>query len=227
MWIQHADLLQNILSDFFDSGNKDIYSEQTTKALRQTFLSHFDDVKKRNEAMLFRDLPPRVRGSLSSALADIKVSEGFTFRSSRSSSINQLLNSFCGSSDIEAISFFDELSEDVAAFTKKLDILLTWSVTPLQFGDHRPYAAATLLRFWRDRAEERAVRRDRESPDDLIQDQLFDWLDSNEICTGAGGFASIALLYGQLVRRELFSYPKYIQRLIARGERGLSTSEVR
>ena len=139
----------------------------------------------------------------------------------------QLLNSFTGHTDVSSFPFFDDVSDDVAAFTRKLDLLLTWSVTPLQFGDHRPYAAATLLRLWQDPAAERALRRDRESPHDLIQDQLFDWLDANEIAADADNLPNLALLFGQLVRRELFSYPQYIERLIARGEEGLSGEEVR
>ncbi len=127
---------------------------------------------------------------------------------------------------MEAVCFFDDVAEDSPAFTRKLDTLLTWSVTPLQYGDHRPYAAASILRFWRGRAEERAIRRDRDSPDDFIQDHLFDWLDSSEAASDAANLSSIALLYGQLVKPGLFSYPKYIQRLIARGEVGLSSSEV-
>ena len=116
---------------------------------------------------------------------------------------------------------------DDGVFSRKLDLLLTWSVTPLQFGDHRPYAAATLLRFWRSRAEERATRRDRESPDDFLHDLLFDWLDSNEVAADAANLPRVAMLYGQLVKRDLFSYAKYVQRLIARGEPGLSDTEVR
>ena len=37
---------------------------------------------------------------------------------------------------------------------------------------------------------------------------------------------AVALLFGQLVKYGLFSYPKYIQRLISRGEEGLSFTEV-
>lgn len=122
--------------------------------------------------------------------------------------------------------FFDNLAEDPSLFSRKLDLLLTWSVTSLQFGDHRPYAAATLLQLWRDHAEERAIRRDRESPHDLVQDLLFDWLDSSEVAVDLENLPSVALLYGQLVARGLFSFSKYIQRLIARGEQGLSDTEV-
>lgn len=137
----------------------------------------------------------------------------------------QLLNSFSGNSDIDSISFFAEYADNSAAFSRKLDILLTWGVTPLQFGDHRGYVAATLLQSYRDREEQRAIRRGRE-PDDFLQDQLFDWLDCSEAAGEAVHLSSVALLFGQLVKRGIFSYSQYIQRLIARGEPNLLVTEV-
>lgn len=99
-------------------------------------------------------------------------------------------------------------------------------MTPLQYGDHRPYAAVTLLHLWRNRAEERATRRDTTSPDELVQDRLFDWLDGSEVAGDMSNLRSVAILFGSLVRHELFSYANYIQRLIARGEPGLSFTQV-
>jgi mediator of RNA polymerase II transcription subunit 12 len=125
------------------------------------------------------------------------------------------------------ICFFQNELDNTPAFKEKLDMLLTWSVTPLQYGDHRPFAAVTLIRLWRDRACERATRRDFETPNDFLQDQLFDWLDTSEVAGEARNIRDVALLYGKLVKQELFSYTKYIQRLIARGEAGLSFTEVR
>lgn len=97
----------------------------------------------------------------------------------------------------------------------------------MQYGDHRPYAAMSLLRAWRDRAEERASRRDGANPNEVIQDELFDWLDDNEYAGEAGNLPAVSLLFGELVEKGLFSYDQYIQRIIARGEMGLSFSEVR
>jgi len=115
--------------------------------------------------------------------------------------------------------------QDMQGFKEKLDMLLTWSVTPLQYGDHRPFAAVSLVRIWRDRACERANRRDVETPSEFLQDQLFDWLDSSEVAGDPNNIRDVTLLYGKLVKHEVFSYPSYIQRLIARGER-LSSTEV-
>lgn len=96
----------------------------------------------------------------------------------------------------------------------------------MQYGDHRPYAAMTLLRAWRDRAEERASRRDFTSPNEVIQDELFDWLDDNEYAGEERNLPAISLLFGELIEKGLFSYDQYIQRIIARGETGLSFNEV-
>lgn len=126
-----------------------------------------------------------------------------------------------------AVSFFDGVSDCSLAFTEKLGTLLTWSITPLQFGDHRIYAAATLLRLWRDRFGERAIRRDTSSPDDFIQDQLFDWLDGNDVAGDDVNLSNVACLFGKLVKDGLFQYAPYVQRLVARGEPGLSFTEVR
>jgi mediator of RNA polymerase II transcription subunit 12 len=100
-------------------------------------------------------------------------------------------------------------------------------VTPLQYGDHRPFAAVTLLRIWRDKAGDRATRRDCTPPDEFLQDRLFDWLDSSGAAGEGDNIRAVSLLFGKLVKHELFSYASYIQRLIARGEPGLSFAEVR
>ena len=108
----------------------------------------------------------------------------------------------------------------------KLDILLAWSVTPLQYGDHRPFAAVTLIQLWRNRACDRACRRDTGTPSQFLQDQLFDWLDTSDVAGEPSNIGSVALLYGKLIKHDIFSYSGYIQRLIARAEPGLSFTEV-
>lgn len=109
----------------------------------------------------------------------------------------------------------------------KLDILLTWSVTPLQYGDHRPFAAATLIESWINQACDRACRRDTGTPSEFLQDQLFDWLDTSDVAGESSNIRNVALLYGKLVRHHVFSYSGYIQRLIARAEPGLAFTDVR
>jgi mediator of RNA polymerase II transcription subunit 12, fungi type len=70
------------------------------------------------------------------------------------------------------------------------------------------------------------MRRDFTSPDDFLQDRLFDWLDENELAGEEANLSSVVGLFGKLVRDSLFEYAKYIQRLVARGELGLSYTQV-
>ena len=72
-WAQHSALLEETLSEYINSRNSIASVEQNTQSLDQTFVDAFTDLRRRNDAMLFRDLPPRIVGHLSSALADIKV----------------------------------------------------------------------------------------------------------------------------------------------------------
>ncbi|KAH8108105.1 hypothetical protein BXZ70DRAFT_1015382 [Cristinia sonorae] len=207
-WTQHSALLKGVVTDYTRNGPLAPHTAVNPQALRQALLMNLEDIKERNEAMLFLNVPPRTLGSRTSVLGDI-----------------QLLNSLSGTSDIGSIVYFDQGFEESPTFTRKLDVLLTWSVTTLQYGDHRTYAASSLLRCWRDRAEERAIRRDKASPEEFIQDKLFDWLDSCEVAAKPESLQTVASLFSQLVRHSLFSYEQYIQRLIARGEPGLSFSE--
>jgi len=133
------------------------------------------------------------------------------------------LNSIGPTTDLETFTFFDGGIESVQLFAAKLDRLLTWSVTPLQFGDHRPYVASTILRRARAQWGARAARRNSAAPDGKLQDLLFEWLDRDG---SNNDVSSVALLFGELVRGELFSYVSYVQRLIARCEPGLLCSEV-
>ena len=80
------------------------------------------------------------------------------------------------------------------------------------------------MHIWRKQAEDYAIKHDHPFPDEFIQDQIFDWLDSSSDSTDV---PAIAILLGQLVQHDLFSYAMYIQRLISRGETGLSFAEVR
>ena len=76
VWSQHSALLEGILAEHINRHTVDPAqsSESSgTPALNETFLAAYENVKKRNDAMLFRNLPPRVLGSISSTLSDIKV----------------------------------------------------------------------------------------------------------------------------------------------------------
>lgn len=140
-----------------------------------------------------------------------------------------MLNSISHDDEIDDSTFFDSISHTSApAFYNKLTTLLTWSVTSLQYGDHRPYVACSLLRLWRDKHSERATRRDLSwpSPDEVLQDQLFDWLDESEAAADDDNLVRLAVVFGKLVKDGLFGYAEYVQRLVARGEQGLTYPQV-
>ncbi|EJF57727.1 hypothetical protein DICSQDRAFT_182976 [Dichomitus squalens LYAD-421 SS1] len=208
MYIQYGSVLEDILLENFAADVSDSAAQPSLQSLHQTVVNTLLDVQRRNEAMLFHHLPPRVLGTLSSALSDIK-----------------LLNSISGKTDLTSVALFEDTFDISETFTRKLDFLLTWSVTPLQYGDHRPYAAACLLQLWRNRAEERAIRRDAPSSDDQIQSLLFHWLNKSEVAGEPSNLPAVALLFGQLVKHGLFSFGMYMQHLVARGEEGLSYTE--
>ncbi|KAH9053238.1 hypothetical protein EDB87DRAFT_1711186 [Lactarius vividus] len=201
MWITHATLLQQILN----GDSRSNHPTRPSDTIYTMLADNFADIQKRNDAMWFRNLPPRVLARLTEAVSDVTR-----------------LNSIGPTADLETFAFFDGGIENEQLFAPKLDRLLTWSVTPLQFGDHRPYVAATILRRARAQWGARAARRDSAAPDGKLQDLLFEWLDRDATCNDV---PSVALLFGELVRGELFSYASYVQRLIARGEPGLLYSE--
>ncbi|KAH9166651.1 hypothetical protein EDB89DRAFT_2128588 [Lactarius sanguifluus] len=201
MWITHAALLQQILN----GDSRSNHATRPSDTIYTMLADNFADIQKRNDAMWFRNLPPRVLARLTEAVSDVTR-----------------LNSIGPTADLETFAFFDGGIENEQLFAAKLDRLLTWSITPLQFGDHRPYVAATILRRARAQWGARAARRDSAAPDGKLQALLFQWLDRDPTCNDV---PSVALLFGELVRSELFSYASYVQRLIARGEPGLLYSE--
>jgi mediator of RNA polymerase II transcription subunit 12, fungi type len=100
-------------------------------------------------------------------------------------------------------------------FKRKLRLLLTWGVTS-ECGGHKYFAVASILYHWRERAKHRKIV---PHPKEFLHNELFEWLDTSDIARDrAHHLDSTALLYEELVRRGLFSYTKFIQKLIARGE---------
>ncbi|KAJ7497070.1 hypothetical protein FB451DRAFT_214151 [Mycena latifolia] len=209
MWSTHAALLTDTLTENVMDQSPDHHIEQNSRDVRQLLLDNCMDIKRRNEAMLFTNLPSHVSARLRTVVSDV-----------------QLLNSISNKTDMASVAFFStEHLDDCLVFIDKLQMLLTWSVTPLQFGDHRPFAAVTLIRNWRDKVGDRATRRDFAGPDEFLQDQLFDWLDTSDVAGDPHNLSAVAILFGKLVKDDLFSYAGYIQRLVARGESSLSFSE--
>ena len=182
---------------------------------------------RRNDALLFRIIPERATATAKFTMSDVKVKINLPRVSGQASFAHlQLLNSVTDANDMLKIKILAIPLEDTDGFSNKLDMLLTWSITQHQYGDHRPYAVATLLLRWVDHSEDRAQRRGLSPPDEILQDRLFDWLDTSKVVTNTSNLAALTMMFGELISRGLFSYSKYIQRLIARGESGLLVTQV-
>ncbi|TRM70308.1 hypothetical protein BD626DRAFT_448794 [Schizophyllum amplum] len=207
MWTIHSGLLERVAEEGLLTPSTDQRVEERAREVTQRLADNFIEVKRRNEALLFLHMPSKI-GGLARTVKDV-----------------QLLNSISSQTDIDDLPFFLDCADDASRFAAKLDMLLSWSVTPLQFGDHRIFAAVSLIANWKEQALNRAVRRDAPSPDEFLQDQLFDWLDSSDVAASQDSIRDVASLYGELVRRGLFSYDLYVQRLIARVEQGLTVAE--
>ncbi|KAF8590944.1 hypothetical protein K439DRAFT_1120420 [Ramaria rubella] len=201
-WINYAPTITQILRDSPTSTAPD---RSEWDSLIENDL---DDVTRRNDALLFRIIPERATATAKFTMSDVK-----------------LLNSITNATDIFTITILDMSLEETDGFTNKLDMLLTWSITPHQYGDHRPYAVATILSRWVDRSEDRALRRGFPPPDEMLQDRLFDWLDTSDVVLDESNLPAMTIMFGELVGRDIFSYSKYMQRLIARGEAGLLSNQ--
>ncbi|KAF9528525.1 hypothetical protein CPB83DRAFT_314750 [Crepidotus variabilis] len=208
LWNTYSPLLESVILENTIKPAADRHIQKNIRDLRYIISERFLDIKTRNEAMLFKGQIAEGSARLGNAVSCVK-----------------LLNSISSDTIMSSVVYFDQDTSAQTDFKDKLDLLLTWSVTPLQYGDHRPLAAVTLIKIWRDRACDRASRRDVATPSEFLQDQLFDWLDSSEVSEEKSNVRSIAVLFGKLVKYEIFSYSSYIQRLIARAETGLSSAE--
>ncbi|KAI6169577.1 hypothetical protein EDD17DRAFT_1784529, partial [Pisolithus thermaeus] len=202
-WANSASFVVPILSN--DNSSNTTPGDTRTREAQRVLHHNITDIQRRTDAMLFRNLPPRVLERLGSMVVDI-----------------QILNSISSATDMSTVEFFSCNVTDhhpTSTFYNKLDTLLTWSVTPLQFGPHRTYAAVFLLSQYRQRTARREVSLS------ALQDYLFDWLDTSEVAAESGNIRSVSALFGKLVKDGLFDYASYLQRLVARGEESLSYAQ--
>lgn len=223
-WIIHASTITQALRESHMAG---LTSRSPNATWGLEIESDLDDIARRNDALLFRTIPERAMATARFTMTDVKVqSPAFCEDLGPEVVSPKLLNSITEMTNVSTITILDMSLDESEGFSNKLDMLLTWSITPHQYGDHRPYAVATLLSQWRDRSEDRALRRGLSSPHELLQDHLFDWLDASDVVLDASNLSAMAITFDELIGRGLFSYPKYIQRLIARGEQGLQVTQV-
>ncbi|KAF8330831.1 uncharacterized protein EI90DRAFT_3124044 [Cantharellus anzutake] len=160
----------------------------------------FESISSRNDAITFRSLPPRAAASLRSTIVDI-----------------QILNSIGPTTNLHEVRFLSTEQENETwsqTFTRKLNILLTWSVTA-RSGEQPIYVAVCIIADWLAQTGPKRTP----NPKRFVHDSLLSWLDTSEIARDHANYlANTSFLYGELVRRDLVSFTKLVQRIIARGD---------
>lgn len=74
MWSIHASLLTDALTENVMDRSPDLHIEQNSRDIHQLLLDNFTDIKRRNEAMLFTNLPSHVSARLRTVVSDVQVS---------------------------------------------------------------------------------------------------------------------------------------------------------
>ncbi|QRV93786.1 mediator complex subunit Med12 [Ceratobasidium sp. AG-Ba] len=208
VWAQPS--YRRILQTLFRDRAKAALADSDSPEI-QDMISAFTNVATRNDALLFRVLPDRSVVDMRATIADV-----------------QLLNGIGPCTDLSSVSYFQPDGSD----DQKLSVLLTWAVTPSQYGTHRPFLACSLLA--------------RRAEGTRWQEGIWRWLDESDEVRAVGSWEkdeggllsasgeegsknavwhsrdSVALLVGELVEKGLFSYGWYMQKLVARGLTDLS-----
>ncbi|KAG8709991.1 RNA polymerase II mediator complex subunit [Ceratobasidium sp. 395] len=214
VWAQPANrrILQTLFRDRAKATLAELKAdpEGTDAVILQDTIAAFANVVIRNEALLFRVLPDRSVVDMRATIAD-------------------LLNGINPCTDLSSVSYFQPDGSD----DQKLSVLLTWAVTPSQYGTHRPYLACSLLAR---RAEgtrwQEGIWRWLDESDEVRAIGSWEKDESGLLSAGANGEDggknvwhsrdAVALLVGELIEKGLFSYGWYMQKLIARGITDLS-----
>ena len=159
-----------------------------------------------------------------------------------------LLNSIDMSTDLASFFFLPPPTpstiSDQRSFSNRLFILLTWAITPGQAGDPgiRPYIATTLISVWKSQAV-----RILPNTNQFLQRQLLSWLEEKDFLRpyahqsqavpplkalfwrrgvkAAGELEAVALLFGDLVHRRLFSFSDYLTRMTSFGQGSTSPAK--
>ena len=95
-------------------------------------------------------------------------------------------------------------------------VLCDWAPTPYRAGKHRGVLVAKLLAIKQDQIEENSERK-------LVpyfQEHLFNYLHDNasKLKEKTTPFNNLIILFGELIRHDIFSHSYYVQALISRGE---------
>ncbi|OXL06191.1 hypothetical protein C348_05673 [Cryptococcus neoformans Gb118] len=213
------DMLITIIKSLYDANPDVLLSPSTWRQhslLLSTILStsspQWANLKRRNEALAFK---PTVSAGSSNP------------RRQRMAEI-QKLDSICEDTDMRQLTFlfFDGAASptcspvDLVRFEEKVFTLLNWSMGLYQLGAHRPYAVYTLLKHWHEQQEEHQAsqtRLGRKQHIDLFE-VVYKWLDTAPAARNEDNVRAIGITIGELTRRGMFSYGRYLQTLIANGQ---------
>ncbi|RCI02228.1 RNA polymerase II mediator complex subunit, partial [Rhizopus stolonifer] len=103
-----------------------------------------------------------------------------------------------------AKSIFGTTRLQSTTFFELVDIMCCWATSDSRYGDWKAYLVGSILLSW--------LQQTKYSQNAMLQDGLIRFLDNRDYHT------SIVYLFDVLIRLKLFSYQKYLLRLIARGD---------
>nr|XP_019008399.1 uncharacterized protein I206_06958 [Kwoniella pini CBS 10737]OCF47180.1 hypothetical protein I206_06958 [Kwoniella pini CBS 10737] len=206
-------MLITIVKSLCESNQEFLLSPTTWKShsdLLSTILPGVESaVKRRNEALWFKiDVDERSSGPRRQQMAEI-----------------QRLDSICEDTNMVELtrSFFDGPSSatntfpDMSRFEEKMFVLLNWAMGLFQLGSHRPYAVYTILKHWHDQHEEHQSKQPKSCVIDLFP-LLYKWLDISAAAKKEENIQAIGITIGECTRQGMFSYGRYLQMLIAKGQ---------
>ncbi|WVO16601.1 hypothetical protein L204_104280 [Cryptococcus depauperatus] len=184
------------------------YSPLISSIIRNT-TSQWTNLQRRNEALLFK---PKMNENPFNPRR--QQMEEITKLDSISENTNML--------DLTR-SYFDGASApniaslNLQRLEEKIFMLLDWAMGLFQLGSHRPYATYTLLKHWQGQHKEYQARQSRPDTVDLFE-ILYKWLDTASAARDESNIEAIGITIGEMIRRGMFSYGRYLQTLIAAGQ---------
>ncbi|KAK4684962.1 hypothetical protein P7C73_g5195, partial [Tremellales sp. Uapishka_1] len=208
-WKSHTDLLTTVIFAHLERQKSSLEAAGATfSSADHRGTKAFKQIKKRNEAMIFRATTAESNSSP---------------RRQQMDEVNKL-DSICGDTDMSKLckSYFsgstapESSSLDITKLEEKIFILLNWSMGLFYLGGHRPYAVHTLLLMWVELHDEHRAKLPKPTKMDMFP-ILYNWLDSSKTAQQNKNILAIGITFGELTRQGMFSYGRYLQTIIARG----------
>nr|XP_019005040.1 uncharacterized protein I203_01884 [Kwoniella mangroviensis CBS 8507]OCF68501.1 hypothetical protein I203_01884 [Kwoniella mangroviensis CBS 8507] len=206
-------MLTSIVKSLCEANQETLLSPTTWKLHSELLTTILPDqrpsIRIRNEALWFR----------------INVDERSSSPRRQQMAEMQKLDSICEDTNMLELtrSFFDGTSSptdtapDLSRLEDKVFILLNWAMGLFQLGSHRPYAVYTLLKHWHDQHEEHQAKQANPHVIDLFP-ILYKWLDTSAAARKDENVQAIGITVGEITRQGMFSYGRYLQTLIAKGQ---------